>query len=80
MDQISSANDLTGQFLHADCPTQGVLTDVDTAGLGPLNGLLHVHDVHIHNVIVHLDSSSNFVRIVQEAAELSAGFVRCYNS
>ena len=80
MDQVGSANDLAGQFLHADCPTQGVLTDVDTAGLGPLNGLLHVHDVHIHNVIVHLDFSSNFVRIFQEAAELSAGFVRCYNS
>ena len=80
MDQIGSANDLAGQFLHADCPAQGVLADVDAAGLGALNGLLHVHNVHIHNVIVHLDFSSNFVRIVQEAAELSAGFSLCYNS
>ena len=80
MDQVGSANDLTGQFLHADCPAQGVLTDIDAAGLGALNSLLHIHDVHIHNVIVHLDSSSNFVRIVQEAAELSAGFSLCYNS
>ena len=80
MDQVSPANHLAGQFLHLDCPAQGVLTDVDATGLGPGNGLLHVHDVHIHNVIVHLDFSSNFVRIFQEAAELSAGFVRCYNS
>lgn len=80
VDQVSSANHLAGQFLHADCPAKGVLTDVDAAGFGALNSLLHVHDVHIHNVIVHVNSSSNFVRIFQEAAELSAGFVRCYNS
>ena len=80
MDQVSSSNNLTGQLIHADCPAQGVLANVDAAGPGSLNSLLHVHDVHIHNVIVHLDSSSNFVHIVQEAAELSAGFSLCYNS
>lgn len=80
MDQIGSADDLAGKLLHADCPAQGVPTDVDTAGLGPGNGLLHVHDIHIHNVIVHRVLSSNFVRIFQVIAELSAEFVLCYNS
>ena len=33
MDQVGSANDLAGQFLHADRPAQSVLADVDATGL-----------------------------------------------
>ena len=79
MNQISSSTHLARQLLHTDCTAQGVFTDVDTAGLGPGNGLLYVHDVHIHNVIVYLDSSSNFVRIFSVTAELSAVSSLCYN-
>lgn len=33
VDQVGSANDLAGQFLHADRPAQSVLADVDATGL-----------------------------------------------
>ena len=70
MDQVSSANDLAGQFLHADRPAQGVFADVDAAGLGALNGLLHVHNVHIHNISTVL--FDNYSEVIHDRVALNA--------
>ena len=80
MNHVGLAQDPAGKFLCQDGLAQGVNTDVDAAGLGPGNGLLHIHNVQFHNIIFHVNSSSNFSHIFQEAAELSAGFSLCYNS
>ena len=41
-DEISSADDFTGDLLGPDRTAQGVFTDVDAAGCGTLHGLLDV--------------------------------------
>ena len=79
-DHVGLAQDPAGKLLCHDSLAQGVNADVNTAGLGPGNELLHVHNVHFHNIIFHVNSSSNFSHISQEAAELSAGFSLWYNS
>ena len=40
--QVGSADDLAGQLLGADGTAQGVLADVDAAGVGALHGLLDI--------------------------------------
>ena len=67
-DHVGLTQDPAGKLLCQDCLTQGENADVDAAGLGPGNGLLHNHNVQFHNIIFHVNSSSNFSLIFQEAA------------
>ena len=48
--QVGSADHFAGQLPGADGTAQGVLADVDAAGVGTLHGLLDVHNAHIPNL------------------------------